>query len=182
MACSVWRFNPLQASDEKVNAAAAEVLNQYQRRADLIPNLVNTVKAYTKHEESLLLQVTEARSKAGAMHIQPSDLANESQAKPYLAAQSELGTALSKLYVAVESYPDLKASPLYQDLLVQLEGSENRITVARGRYIGAVQEFNTRIRQFPDVLFANVLGYTAKPQFSVKDSETLATPPVVDFQ
>lgn len=175
------RYNTLQSLDENVTASASETINQYQRRADLIPNLVNTVKGYTQHEQTLLIQITEARAKVGAVHIDATTLSDETKLEQYMKAQSELGSALSRLLVAVEAYPDLKASSLYQDLLAQLEGTENRITVARGRYITAVREYNIAIRRFPDVLIARALDYSAKPNFTVDNQDALTKAPNVEF-
>ncbi|MDX5626995.1 MULTISPECIES: LemA family protein [unclassified Brenneria] len=175
-------YNDIQSSDEKVTAAWAEVLNQYQRRADLVPNLVATVKGYTNHESEVLIQVTEARSRvAGAtqqINQKPDDPAALQQ---WQQAQAQLGGALSRLLVVSERYPELKADSLYKDLMVQLEGTENRIAVARGRYVEAVQHYNTQIRQFPGVLVAKIMGYSPKPSFQPENEAAIKQAPVVNF-
>jgi len=171
-------YNSIQAADEATSSAWSEVLNQYQRRADLIPNLVNTVKGYADQERDVLLGVTEARSRVGQMQVDPSDAASLQR---FEDAQSDLGSALSRLLVVVENYPQLKSDTVFRDLQAQLEGTENRITVARKRYIDSVQEFNVLVRQFPVNLTAMVLGYDAKPQFSVANEAEISRPPAVDF-
>ncbi|MCG8707883.1 LemA family protein [Brenneria sp. 4F2] len=175
-------YNDIQSSDEKVTAAWAEVLNQYQRRADLVPNLVATIKGYTNHEAEVLIQVSEARSKViGAtqqINREPSDPAALQQ---WQQAQTQLGGALSRLLVVSERYPELKANGLYQDLMVQLEGTENRIAVARGRYVEAVQHYNVQIRQFPGVLIAKIMGYSPKPSFQPVNEAAIKQAPVVNF-
>jgi LemA protein len=174
-------YNAMQAQDEQIKAGWAEVLNQYQRRADLIPNLVNVVKGYAEHEQSVLTQVTEARSQVGAIKA-TAELVNDPAALArFQQAQAQMTSALSRLLAVAENYPNLKADGAFRDLQAQLEGTENRITVARNRYIKAVQEYNTTVRSFPSNLTAMVLGYQTKPSFEVADEKALATPPKVDF-
>jgi len=174
-------YNTFQTTDEQIKASWSEVLNQYQRRADLVPNLVNTVKGYAAYEQDTLLAVTNARAKATGINATP-ELVNDPQAfAKFEAAQKELGGALSKLLVVVEKYPDLKANAGYLDLQAQLEGTENRITVARNRYIKAVQDYNVTVRTFPSNLTAMVFGYSLKPNFAVADEKAIAVPPTVDF-
>ncbi len=174
-------YNTIQAQDEQVNAAWSEVLNQYQRRYDLIPNLVEVVKGYAKHEEEVLTAVTEARSRVGSMQVTP-ELVNNPQAfQKFQAAQGELSGALQRLMVVVERYPDLKANQNFRDLQAQIEGTENRITVARRRYIQAVQTYNTTIRIFPNVITAKIFGYQTKPNFSVENEGQISKPPAVKF-
>lgn len=171
-------YNDIQRADESVNSAWAEVTNQYQRRADLIPNLVNTIKGYAGHEKEVLTQVTEARSRVGQIQVNPSD---EASLKQFAAAQSQMGSALSRLMVVAENYPDLKANQNFQQLQDELAGTENRITVARNRYIESVRSYNVLVREFPVMLTAKVLGYAAKPQFSVENEAAISKPPSVDF-
>ena len=174
-------YNRIQSEDEQVKAAWAEVLNQYQRRADLVPNLVNVVKGYAGHEKEVLTRVTEARAKVGSIQATP-DLINDEQAfAKFQAAQGEMSSALSRLLVVAENYPQLKADGLFRDLQAQLEGTENRITVARNRYIQAVQEYNVTVRQFPSNLTAMLFGYKVKPSFTVENEKEIAKPPKVDF-
>ena len=174
-------YNTFQTTDEQIKASWSEVLNQYQRRADLVPNLVNTVKGYAAYEQDTLVAVTNARAKATGINATP-ELVNDPQAfAKFEAAQRDLGGALSKLLVVVEKYPDLKANAGYLDLQAQLEGTENRITVARNRYIKSVQEYNITVRTFPSNLTAMVFGYGIKPNFAVADEKTIAVPPTVDF-
>ena len=174
-------YNTLQTTDEQIKASWAEVLNQYQRRADLVPNLVNVVKGYAGHEKEVLTRVTEARAKVGSIQATP-DLINDEQAfAKFQAAQGEMSSALSRLLVVAENYPQLKADGLFRDLQAQLEGTENRITVARNRYIQAVQEYNVTVRQFPSNLTAMLFGYKVKPSFTVEDEKEIAKPPKVDF-
>ena len=174
-------YNTLQAQDEAVTAGWSEVLNQYQRRADLVPNLVNTVKGYAAHEQDILVRVTEARARVGQIQATP-DLVNDPAAlQKFQAAQAELTGALSRLLVVAENYPNLKADAAFRDLQAQLEGTENRITVARNRYIKTVQEYNTTVRQFPSNLTAMVFGMKAKANFTVENEKALAAPPTVDF-
>ena len=174
-------YNAMQAGDEQVKAAWSEVLNQYQRRADLIPNLVSTVKGYAAHEASVLTQVTEARAKVGSTTLNADQLGDEAAVKRFQQAQGELSSALSRLLVVTENYPQLKADGLFKDLLTQLEGTENRITVARGRYVKAVQEYNVMIRQFPQVITAKIFGYQPKANFSVENEAAISSAPKVDF-
>ena len=174
-------YNTLQSLDEQVKAAWSEVLNQYQRRADLIPNLVNTVKGYAAQEQQVLLGVTEARAKVGSIQATPELVNNPEAFAKFQAAQAELTGALSRLLVVAENYPQLKSDANFRDLQAQLEGTENRITVARNRYIKTVQEYNTTVRQFPTNLTAMVFGHKAKPQFAVENEREIAKPPTVDF-
>jgi LemA protein len=181
LALSGCGYNTLQATDEQINAAWSEVLNQYQRRADLVPNLVNTVKGYASHEKEVLESVTEARSRVGGIQATP-ELVNDEQAfAKFQAAQGELTSALSRLLVVAENYPQLKADANFRDLQAQLEGTENRIAVARNRYIKAVQEYNTTVRSFPTNLTAMVFGMKTKPNFSVENEKAISTAPTVDF-
>jgi LemA protein len=174
-------YNAMQSQDEQVKSAWSEVLNQYQRRADLIPNLVNTVKGYAAQEQQVLLGVTQARSKVGSIAATP-ELVNDPQAfAKFQAAQSELTGALSRLLVVTENYPQLKSDQNFRDLQAQLEGTENRITVARNRYIQAVQAYNTTVRSFPGNLTAMAFGYKVKPNFAVEDEAAISRPPSVDF-
>lgn len=174
-------YNTFQTTDEQIKSSWSEVLNQYQRRADLVPNLVNTVKGYAAYEQDTLVAVTNARAKATGINATP-ELVNDPQAfAKFEAAQRDLGGALSKLLVVVEKYPDLKANAGYLDLQAQLEGTENRITVARNRYIKSVQDYNITVRTFPSNLTAMVFGYGIKPNFAVADEKTIAVPPTVDF-
>jgi LemA protein len=181
LALSGCGYNTLQATDEQINAAWSEVLNQYQRRADLVPNLVNVVKGYASHEKEVLETVTQARSKVGSLQATP-ELVNDEQAfARFQAAQGELTSALSRLLVVSENYPQLKADANFRDLQAQLEGTENRIAVARNRYIKAVQEYNTTVRSFPTNLTAMVFGMKTKPNFSVENEKAISTAPKVDF-
>jgi len=174
-------YNTLQTTDEQIKAGWAEVLNQYQRRADLVPNLVNVVKGYAGHEKEVLTRVTEARAKVGTIQATP-DLINDEQAfARFQAAQSEMTSALSRLLVVAENYPQLKADGAFRDLQAQLEGTENRITVARNRYIQAVQAYNVTVRRFPSNLTAMLFGYKVKPSFTVENEKEIAKPPKVDF-
>ena len=174
-------YNTLQTSDEQIKASWAEVLNQYQRRADLIPNLVNTVKGYAAQEKAVLLGVTEARARVGSIQATP-ELINDPQAfAKFQAAQGQLTSALSRLLVVTENYPQLKSDQNFRDLQAQLEGTENRITVARNRYIKAVQEYNITVRSFPSNLTAMLFGYSVKPSFTVENEKEIARPPTVDF-
>jgi LemA protein len=174
-------YNAMQRQDEAVKAAWSEVLNQYQRRADLVPNLVATVKGYAQHEEKVFTEVADARAKVGSIQVTP-ELANDSAAlAKFQAAQGQLGNALSRLMAVSENYPNLKADGLFQNLQAQLEGTENRVTVARNRYVQAVQEYNAMIRTFPNNLTAKMFGYTVKPNFSVDNEKAISTAPTVDF-
>jgi LemA protein len=174
-------YNALQSSDEQVKAGWAEVVNQYQRRADLIPNLVETVKAFAAQESQVLLGVTQARSRAGAIQATP-ELINDPQAfEKFQAAQRELSSALSRLLLVAENYPQLKSDQNFRDLQAQLEGTENRIAVARNRYIKAVQEYNVIVRSFPSNLIAMYFGFREKPQFTVDNEKEISRPPKVEF-
>jgi LemA protein len=175
---SACGYNKLQVQDEQVKSAWSEVLNQYQRRADLIPNLVNTVKGYAAQEKDVLTEVTEARAKASSIQVNADDPASLAA---FQSAQGELTGALSRLLVTVENYPDLKSDQNFRDLQAQLEGTENRITVARNRYIQAVQDFNVTVRQFPTNLTAMLFGYKVKPNFTVENEAAISKPPTVDF-
>jgi LemA protein len=174
-------YNAIQKQDEAVKAAWSEVLNQYQRRADLVPNLVNTVKGYAQHEEKVFVEVTQARAKVGSLQINADSLDDPQKIKQFQAAQGELGSALSRLMVVSENYPELKANGLFQNLQAQLEGTENRVTVARNRYVQAVQQYNGMIRTFPNNLTAKMFGYSVKPNFSVENEKAISTAPTVDF-
>mgnify|MGYP001481546814 CR=1 FL=1 len=174
-------FNAMQAQDEQIKAGWAEVLNQYQRRADLVPNLVNVVKGYASHEKEVLTRVTEARAQVGSIKATP-ELINDPEAfAKFQQAQASMSSALSRLLVVSENYPNLKADGSFRDLQAQLEGTENRITVARNRYIKAVQEYNTTVRSFPSNLTAMAMGYKTKPSFEVADEKAVSTAPTVDF-
>ena len=174
-------YNTLQSTDEQIKAAWSEVLNQYKRRSDLIPNLVNTVKAYAAHESQVLLGVTNARAKVGSIQASPDLVDNPEAFKRFVQAQGEMSSALSRLLVVAENYPQLKADQNFRDLQAQLEGTENRIAVARQRYIKAVQEYNVTVRSFPSNLTAMLFGFKTKPSFTVEDEKAIAEPPKVDF-
>ena len=178
---SACGYNQFQTKDEAVNAAWAEVLNQYQRRADLIPNLVNTVKGYTQHENATLLAVTQARAAATGFQITPEVLNNPETFRKFQKLQGELSSALSRLMAVSENYPNLKADTSFRDLQAQLEGTENRITVARQRYIQAVADYNILVRSFPSNLTAKMFGYHVKPSFTVENEQAVSTVPAVDF-
>lgn len=171
-------YNAIQQKDEAVNAGWSEVINQYQRRADLIPNLVNTVQGYASHEQKVLTDVTQARSRVGQIQVNADDAASLQQ---FQQAQGELGSALSRLMVVAENYPNLKSDQAFRDLQVQLEGTENRITTARGRYIQLVQDYNTYIRSFPQLITAKIFGHQAKPNFTVDNVNQISTAPTVQF-
>jgi LemA protein len=174
-------YNDLQRQDEGIKAAWSEVVNQYQRRADLVPNLVNTVKGYAAQEADVLKSVTEARANVGAIKATP-ELVNDPAAfAKFQAAQSQLTSALSRLLVVAENYPNLKSDALFRDLQSQLEGTENRITVARKRYIETVQAYNTTVRSFPTNLTAMMFGMNVKPNFTVENEAAVSKPPTVDF-
>src|SRR5450631_1534387 len=174
-------YNSMQTQDEQVKSAWSEVLNQYQRRADLIPNLVATVKGFAAQEQQVLLGVTEARARVGSIQATP-ELVNDPEAfKKFQAAQGELSSALSRLLVVTENYPQLKSDQNFRDLQAQLEGTENRITVARNRYIEAVQNYNITVRSFPGNLTAMMFGYKPKPNFTVENEAAISKPPSVDF-
>ncbi len=174
-------YNTMQTTDEQTKSAWAEVLNQYKRRADLIPNLVKTVEGFAAQEKDVLLGVTKARASVGAIQATP-ELVNDPAAfAKFQAAQRELSSSLGRLMLVAENYPQLKSDANFRDLQAQLEGTENRITVARNRYIKTVEEYNVTVRQFPNNLTATVFGYKPKPQFTVDDEKTIAEPPKVDF-
>ena len=175
---SACGYNTIQVQDEQVKSAWSEVINQYQRRADLIPNLVNTVKGFAAQEQAVLIGVTEARAKATQIKVNADDPASLQQ---FQAAQGEVSSALARLMVVVEKYPELKSDQNFRDLQAQLEGTENRITVARNRYIQAVQDFNVTVRKFPTNLTAMVFGYKIKPNFTVENEAAIAKPPTVEF-
>ena len=180
-ALSACGYNDFQRLDEQVKAGWSEVLNQYQRRSDLIPNIVATVKGEANFEQETLTKVVEARAKATSVQVTP-ELANNPEAlKKFQAAQGEVSSALSRLLVVSENYPNLKANQGFQDLRVQLEGTENRITVARNRYIQSVQAYNVTVRSFPANLTAMTMGYKEKPNFTVENEKEIAKPPSVDF-
>ncbi|WP_347887716.1 LemA family protein [Nitrosomonas europaea] len=174
-------YNTLQSTDEQVQSSWSEVLNQYQRRADLIPNLVNTVKGFAAQEKEVLLGVTEARSRAGSIQVSPELIDDPEAFARFQNAQGELTGALSRLLAIAENYPQLKSDANFRDLQAQLEGTENRIAVARNRYIKAVQEYNVTVRSFPDNLTAMMFGFKVKPNFTVENEKALSTPPAVDF-
>ncbi len=174
-------YNQIQTQDEAVKAAWSEVVNQYQRRADLVPNLVNTVKGYAAQEKSVLLGVTEARAKVGTIQATPELINDEAAFKKFQAAQGELTNALKSLIAVTENYPQLKSDQNFRDLQAQLEGTENRITVARNRYIDAVRGYNVTIRSFPSNLTAMIFKYQTKPNFAVENEAAIAKPPTVDF-
>ncbi|MCE5182854.1 MAG: LemA family protein [Betaproteobacteria bacterium] len=174
-------YNALQSTDEQIKASWSEVLNQYQRRADLVPNLVGVVKGYAAHEKEVLTQVTEARAKVGSIQATP-ELINDEQAfAKFQQAQAHMSSALSRLLAVSERYPQLKADGVFRDLQAQLEGTENRIAVARNRYIKAVQEYNVTVRSFPGNLTAMMFGFKTKPNFSVENEKEISTAPKVDF-
>lgn len=174
-------YNDFQRLDEQTKSAWSEVLNQYQRRADLVPNIVATVKGEAAFEQETLTKVIEARAKATSIQVTPETLNNPEAFQKFQAAQGELGSALSRLMAVSEQYPNLKANQGFSDLRVQLEGTENRVTVARNRYIESVQAYNVLARSFPNNLTAMVMGYSPKPTFSVQNEAAISTPPVVDF-
>jgi LemA protein len=174
-------YNTLQSTDEQIKASWAEVLNQYQRRADLVPNLVNVVKGFAAQEKDVLLGVTNARSKVGSIQATP-ELINDPEAfAKFQSVQGELTSALSRLLVVAENYPQLKSDANFRELQAQLEGTENRITVARNRYIKAVQEYNITVRSFPSNLTAMVFGFKVKPSFAVENEKAISVAPKVDF-
>jgi len=181
LALSGCGYNDFQTRDEQVKAAWSEVLNQYKRRADLIPNLVNVVQGFAAQEKDVLLGVTTARSKVGSMQLTPEALNDPNALKNFQAAQGELSGALSRLMVVVENYPQLKSDANFRDLQAQLEGTENRITTARNRYIKSVQDYNILARQFPSNLTAMLFSYQEKANFTVDNEKQIAEPPKVDF-
>jgi LemA protein len=174
-------YNSFQQLDEQTKSAWSEVLNQFQRRADLVPNIVATVKGESAFEQETLTKVIEARAKATSIQVTPETLNNPEAFKKFQAAQGELGSALSRLMMVSEQYPNLKANEGFRDLRVQLEGTENRVTVARNRYIKAVQDYNVLARSFPSNLTAMVFGYHTKESFTVANEAAISVPPVVDF-
>jgi LemA protein len=181
-------YNRIQELDEEVNANMAEILNQYKRRADLIPGLVKIVEGYASHEKEVLVEITKARSSVGGLQATPELVNNPEAFKNFQNAQNSLGSALQRLLVVTERYPDLKANEGFRDLQAQLEGTENRIAVARGRYIKAVQEYNVTIRQFPTVLTAKMFGYSTKTSFTTENEadiknlpSDISKPPEMDF-
>jgi len=174
-------YNTLQTQDEQVKAAWSEVVNQYQRRADLIPNLVATVKGFAAQEQQVLLGVTNARAKVGSVQVTPETVNDPQALRQFSQAQGELSGALSRLLVVAENYPQLKSDKNFLELQSQLEGTENRITVARNRFIQATQQYNTTVRSFPTNLTAMVFGHKEKPQFTVENEKAIASPPKVDF-
>lgn len=174
-------YNAFQSLDEEAKASWAEVLNQYQRRADLVPNLVETVKGYAAHEQEVLTDVANARSKVGSMQVTP-ELLNDPEAfAKFQAAQGQLTGALSRLMAVAENYPNLKADQGFRDLQAQLEGTENRVTVARNRYITTIKEYNVAVRSFPNNLTAMMFGYKTKPSFTVENEKAISVTPKVDF-
>jgi LemA protein len=175
-------YNQLQTEDETVKASWSEVLNQYQRRADLVPNLVNTVKGYAEHEKDVLTAVTEARAKVGKIEANADLLSKPEVFKQFQAAQGDLSSALSRLMVVSENYPQLKADTLFRDLQAQLEGTENRITVARNRYIESIKVYNILVRSFPNNLTAKLFGLEIRPNFAIENEAAIRTPPAVDFE
>jgi LemA protein len=181
LALSGCGYNSLQTQDESVKAAWSEVVNQYQRRADLIPNLVNTVKGYAAQEEKVLVGVTEARARATSIQLTPQLVNDPAALKKFQAAQGELTSALKSLIAVSENYPQLKSDQNFRDLQAQLEGTENRITVARNRYIESVQSYNVTVRQFPTNLTAMLFKFAVKPNFTVENEAAIAKPPSVDF-
>ena len=174
-------YNSIQTNDEAVKASWAEVLNQYKRRADLVPNLVNVVKGYAAHEKDVLVRVTEARARVGGINMTPEMLDDPQAVEKFGKAQGELSSALSRLLVVTENYPNLKADVGFRDLQAQLEGTENRVTVARNRYIATVQAYNVHVRSFPNNLTAMMFGYKVKPNFAVEDEKAISDAPKVDF-
>ena len=174
-------YNTFQTQDEQIKAAWAEVVNQYQRRADLIPNLVETVRGFAQQERDVLIGVTEARARVGSVQATPEVLDDPQAFAQFQAAQGELTSALSRLMVVVERYPELKSDANFRDLQAQLEGTENRITVARNRYIEAVQSYNVTVRSFPSNVTAKIFGYDTKPTFTVENEAEISRPPQVSF-
>ncbi|MEK6246438.1 MAG: LemA family protein, partial [Pseudomonadota bacterium] len=174
-------YNQLQSTDEQIKSSWSEVVNQYQRRAELIPNLVNTVKGFAAQEKDVLLGVTNARAKVGGIQATAELVNNPEAFAKFQAAQGELSGALSRLLVVAENYPQLKSDANFRDLQAQLEGTENRIAVARNRYIKAVQEYNVTVRSFPSNLTAMAFGYKTKPNFTVENEKEISSAPKVDF-
>lgn len=174
-------YNTLQSADEQIKASWAEVLNQYKRRADLIPNLINTVKGFAAQEKDVLLGVTNARARVGGIQATPELIDNPEAFAKFQNAQGQLSGALSRLLAVAENYPELKSNANFRDLQAQLEGTENRVAVARNRYIKAVQEYNTEVRSFPSNLTAMLFGYQTKPSFTVENEQEISAAPKVDF-
>ncbi|MEE9331110.1 MAG: LemA family protein [Methylophilaceae bacterium] len=174
-------YNAFQTLDEEAKASWSEVLNQYQRRADLIPNLVKTVKGYAAHEKEVFTEVTNARASVGGIQMTPELLNDPEAMAKFQAAQGQMTSALSRLMLVAENYPDLKADQGFRDLQAQLEGTENRVTVARNRFIKTVKDYNVAVRSFPENLTAMVFGYKTKPSFTVENEKEISAPPVVDF-
>ena len=174
-------YNTLKAQDEQIKAAWSEILNQYQRRADLVPNLVNTVQGFAEQERDVILGATEARARVGSIQATPELINDDEALQRFLQAQGEMSSALSRLLLVAENYPQLKSDQNFRDLQAQLEGTENRIAVARQRYIRAVQEFNTTVRSFPTNFTAKFFGYDIKPSFTVDNEGEISQPPAVDF-
>jgi LemA protein len=174
-------YNAIQSNDEQVTSSWSEVVNQYQRRADLVPNLINAVKGFEQQEKDVLIGVTNARTKVGSMQATPEVLNDPAAFQKFQAAQGELSSALSRLLVVTENYPQLKSDRAFHDLMSQLEGTENRIAVSRNRYIKAVRDYNVGIRSFPTNLTAMAFGYKEKPNFTVDNEKEISTPPKVDF-
>jgi LemA protein len=174
-------YNQIQINDEAVNASWSEVLNQYKRRADLIPNLVSVVQGYASHEKEVLTRVTEARANVAGLKATPELINDPAAFAKFQKAQGDLGGALSRLLVVAENYPQLKADAKFRDLQAQVEGTENRITVARNRYIKSVQEYNVSVRTFPNSLTASVMGWKTKANFTVEDEKAISTPPAIKF-
>lgn len=174
-------YNTFQSLDEESKASWSEVLNQYQRRADLVPNLVNVVKGYASHEKEVLTEVANARSKVGSMQVTAEVLNDPDAFAKFQAAQGQLTSALSRLLAVSENYPNLKADQGFRDLQAQLEGTENRITVARNRYIETIKNYNITVRSFPQNLTAMMFGYKTKPSFSVENEKAISVAPTVDF-
>jgi LemA protein len=181
LALSGCGYNTFQSLDEEAKASWSEVLNQYQRRADLVPNLVATVKGYAEHEEKVLTEVADARSKVGSMQVTAEVLNDPEAFAKFQAAQGQLTSALSRLMAVAENYPNLKADQGFRDLQAQLEGTENRVTVARNRYIETIKEYNVAVRSFPQNLTAMMFGYKAKPTFTVENEKSISTAPKVEF-
>jgi LemA protein len=174
-------YNEFQSLDEEAKASWAEVLNQYQRRADLVPNLVETVKGYAAHEEEVFTEVTKARASIGGIQMTPEMLNDPAAMAKFQEAQGQMTSALSRLMLVAENYPNLKADQGFRDLQAQLEGTENRVTVARNRYIATIKDYNIAVRSFPKNLTAMVFGYEVKPSFAVEDEKAISTPPKVEF-
>ena len=174
-------YNSMQAQDEGIKSAWANVLNEYQRRADLIPNLMKTVEGYAQHEKQIMTEVANARSQLANIKATPELINDDAAFQKFMSAQQQLGGSIGRLFAIAENYPQLKADASFRDFQAQLEGSENRIAVARNRYISAVQSYNITIRSFPSNLTAKLFGYSPKPTFQVQDEQAIAKPPVVDF-